>query len=183
MICVIEFRMEPPLILHDDMRRLNGLIDAGRRAAALDGRHLLVWGLVTSAVLALQYLAEVGDWLPSRVLWLWQPVALFGFVAAIFLARRGAGRRLGHPVARTYAAAFAFAGAVLLAFMIVGGAGAQPDGFVTMLLLTATLGTAFLAVALATPLRWMALPGLGWLGLAAFVLVQEAVVPIDWLRL
>lgn len=176
--------METPLILRNsDTRRLNALIDAGRRAAALDGRHLLVWGLLAAVVLAVQYAAEVGDWLPSRVLWLWQPVALSGFVAAIFLARRGAGRRLGHPVARAYAAAFAFTGAVLLAFMIVSGAGAQPDGFVTMLLLTATLGLAFLAVALATPLRWMALPGLGWLGLAAFFLAQQAVVPIDWLRL
>jgi len=175
--------MEPPLILRDDARRLEALVAAGRRAAALDGRHLLGWGLGTSAVLALQYCAEVGDWLPSSLLWLWQPAALVGFVVSIFAARRGAGRRLGHPVARAYALAFALAGIGLTAFMLAAGAGARPDGFATTVLLTATLGGAFLALGLASPLRWMALPGLGWLALTAHYLVRQAVVPVDWLHL
>lgn len=175
--------MKPPLILFDDVRALGALVQAGRRAASLDGRHLLFWGSIASGVLALQYVAEIGDWLPSSMLWLWQPAALLGFAISIFAMRRGAGRRLGHPVARAYAAAFALAGLVLLAFMIVSGAGARPAGFLSTVLVTATIGSAFLAIALSTPLRWMALPGLGWLALTGFYLAQQAVVPADWLRL
>lgn len=67
--------------------------------------------------------------------------------------------------------------------MIVAGAGARPDGLVTMLLVTGILGAAFSAIACATPLRWMAMPGLGWLALMAFYAGQQAVVPVDWLRL
>ncbi len=175
--------MEPPLILFDDKRHLDALIAAGRRAAALDGQHLLGWGLIASVVLALQYAAEVGDWLPSRLLWLWQPLALMGFVIAIFVARGGAGRRFGHPVARAYTLAFTFAGVALAGFMVTAGAGARPDGLATILLLTGVLGGAFFMVAIATPLRWMALPALGWLGLTAFYAAQHVVIPVDWLRL
>ena len=175
--------MEPPLILRNEERQLEALIAAGRRAAALDGRHLLFWGLAASAVLAVQYAAEVGDWLPSRLLWLWQPFALIGFVLTIFVAHRGAGRRLGHPVARAYAGAFAITGGALTVFMLLAGQGVRPDGFATILLVTAGLGGAFVTLGLATPLRWMVLPGLGWLGLAAFYLFQREVTPADWLRL
>ena len=175
--------MERHVILHNDARELNALIAAGQRAAALDGRHLLSWGLAASLVLALQYAAEMGDWLPSRILWLWQPVALTGFVLAIFAARRGAGRRLGHPVARAYALAFAGAGAALLLYLLIGSTGGQPGGWLTMLLVTLAFGAAFLATGLATPLRWMVLPGLAWLALAGFYAMQGAVVPVDWLRL
>lgn len=175
--------MEPPLILRNDAHELEALIAAGRRAAALDGSHLLGWGLAAASVLALQYAAEVGDWLPSRLLWLWQPLALVGFVSAIFLAPRGAGRRLGHPVARAYTLAFAVVGVALIGFLLAADAGSRPDGLVTILLVTGMLGAAFIALGLATPLRWMALPGVGWLSLAAFYATEQVVIPIDWLRL
>lgn len=175
--------MKPPLILRNDASHLDALIAAGRKAAALDGRHLLLWGAVASVVLALQYAAEVGDWLPSEILWLWQPAALLGFVAAIFAARRGAGRRLGHPVARAYATGFALSGLIVAVFMIATGFGARPSGLATAVLVTGAMGCAFLNVALATPLRWMALPGLAWLLLAAFFIARQEVVPADWLRL
>lgn len=175
--------MEPPLILRNDAPDLDALIAAGRRAAMIDGRHLLGWGLAAALVLCVQYAAEVGDWLPSSLLWLWQPLALIGFVLAIFLAPRGAGRRFGHPVARAYTLAFALVGVALAGFLLTAGAGARPDGLVTILLVTGLLAAAFLALGLATPLRWMVLPGAGWLALAAFYAGEQAVIPIDWLRL
>ena len=179
-ICAV---MEPPLILRNDAHELEALIAAGRRAAALDGRHLLGWGVAAATVLALQYAAEVGDWLPSKLLWLWQPVALTGFVLAIFLAPRGAGRRFGHPVARVYTLAFAMAGLALTGFLLKDGLNTRPDGLATILGVTSVLGAAFIAVSLATPLRWMVLPGVGWLALTTFYAAQQTVVPIDWLRL
>lgn len=175
--------MEPPLILRNDAHDLEALIAAGRRAAALDGRHLLGWGLAAASALAVQNAAEVGDWLPSRLLWLWQPLALLGFVSAIFVAPRGAGRRLGHPVARVYTLAFAFAGVALAGFLLTADAGSRPDGLITILLVTGILGSAFIALGLVTPLRWMALPGVGWLSLATYYATEQVVIPIDWLRL
>lgn len=175
--------VEPPLILRNDTRDLEALIAAGRRAAAVDGRHLLVWGLAAASVLALQYAAEVGDWLPSRLLWLWQPLALVGFVSAIFVAPRGAGRRLGHPVARAYTLAFGIAGVALASLLVTADAGSRPDGLITILLVTGILGLAFIALGLVTPLRWMVLPGVGWLSLAVYYATEQVVIPIDWLRL
>lgn len=60
--------MEPTSILHAESKALFSLVKAGQKAAALDGWHLLSWGLVATIVLAVQYAAEVGDWLPSNVL-------------------------------------------------------------------------------------------------------------------
>lgn len=179
----IQTDMKLQLILLNDTRDIEALIAAGRRAAALDGRHLLYWGLAAASALSVQYAAEVGDWLPSRLLWVWQPIALIGFVLAIFLAPRGAGRRFGHPVARFYTLTFAFVGVALAVFLVTADAGSRPDGLITILLVTMALGAAFIALSLATPLRWMALPGVGWLSLAVFYAAQQGVIPIDWLRL
>jgi hypothetical protein len=171
------------MIARDEARLIHQLARAGQRAAALDGKHLLLWGLAAALVLAVQYVAEVRDWLPSRWLWLWQPPALIGFVAALFVTRRGPGRRLGNPVARAYTAAFAAAGLGFGIYLIAAASGAGPQPLPTALLLAASMGMAFFVLAMTTHLRWMLLPALGWWGLLAFHARQGALVPVDWLRL
>lgn len=166
-----------------EAQMLAALVAAGRRAAALDGRHLLGWGLLSATCLGAQYLAETRDWLPSRLLWWWQPMLLGGFVLAMFVGHRGAGRRLGHPVSRGYALTFLAAGVGLLVYLLVAGGSAVPPGLTTALILCAGLGTAFLVLALATPLRWMLLPSAGWWWLLTAFHSAGAVVPLDWLRL
>lgn len=175
--------MNPEQVAQAEARMLAELVTAGRRAAALDGRHLLVWGVIAALVLAVQFLAETRDWLPSRILWLWQPVVLAGFIASIFVVRRGAGRRLGNPVSRAYALGFAAAGVVIALHFGVAALSGEPDGLVTALLLCGTMGGAFLLVALLTPHRWMLAPAAGWFGLLAFYLSAGEVIPLDWLRL
>lgn len=175
--------MEIADIARAEARVLERLVMAGRRAAALDGRHLLLWGILGSLALGVQYLAEVQDWLPSRMLWLWQPLALAGFVASVFLMRRGAGRRLGHPVSRAYAIAFAAAG-LLVAFQLIStGAGDAPAGLDAARWLCAAMGGAFLFAARMPALRWMLAPAAGWWLLLAAYALADRVVPIDWLRL
>ena len=174
--------MTPDQIARDEADFLATLMAAGQRAAALDGRHLLVWGVAAALVLTLQYAAEVGDWLPSRLLWLWQPLALAGFTASIFLARRGAGRRLGHPVSRTYALAFAAVGIGFGLYLIAAGTGGVPDALTSALLLSGGMGLAFLTLGLATPLRWMLVAAAGWWALFGFHAAAGALVPVDWLR-
>lgn len=175
--------MDAEQVARAEAHALTALMVAGRRAAALDGRHLLLWGLLASVCLGAQYLAETHDWLPSRLLWWWQPMLLGGFVLAMFIGRRGAGRRLGHPVSRRYALAFATAGIGLLLYLLIAGGTAVPPGLTTALVLCTGLGTAFLVLALATPMRWMLLPAAGWWWLLTLFLSAGVVVPIDWLRL
>jgi hypothetical protein len=167
----------------EEAELIRALVEAGRKAAALDGSHLLGWGLFAASVLALQYLAEVGDWLPSTMLWLWQPAALAGFVLSMFVLRRGAGRRLGNPVSRAYTAAFGAAGAGLLVFMLASSAAGLPDGRAAALLLAGAMGSAFFVLALTARLGWMVWPALGWWGVLGFYVAQAAIVPLDWLRL
>ncbi|MGB3472923.1 MAG: hypothetical protein WBA51_19060 [Erythrobacter sp.] len=162
---------------------IRSLVDAGRRVAALDGLHLFGWGLFASIMLALQYFAEVGDWLPSNVLWLWQPVALAGFVLTMFVLRRGAGRRLGNPVSRAYATAFCAAGAGLGVFMLASTGAGLPDGRAAAMLLGAAMGSAFFVLTLIARLSWMVWPALGWWGVLGFYSAQGAIIPLDWLRL
>jgi len=175
--------MKRMMILPEDFKALHALVDAGRRAAALDGRHLLIFGALTAAVLALQYVAETRDWLPSDVLWRWQPAVLIGFLVAMFMLRRGAGRRLGHPVARAYVASFGLAATTIALVMLAKGSGERPDGYWTAVVVSCAIGSAYLFVGAVTPLRWMALPGFGWLALFVFYVDRQAVVPTDWLRL
>jgi hypothetical protein len=175
--------MTPEQVAQAEARMLAELVTAGRRAAALNGRHLFVWGVVASLVLAIQFLAETRDWLPSRILWLWQPVVLAGFTASIFMARRGAGRRLGNPVSRAYALSFAAVGVAIALHFGAAALTGLPDGLATALLLCGTMGGAFLLVALSTPHRWMLAPAAGWFALLAFFLSAGRVIPLDWLRL
>jgi hypothetical protein len=175
--------MEAEQIEREEAELIRSLIDAGRRVAALDGSHLLGWGLFAALVLALQYCAEVGDWLPSRVLWLWQPVAVAGFVVSMFVLRRGAGRRLGNPVSRAYTAAFCAAGAGLGVFLLASSASGLPDSRAAALVLAGAMGSAFLVLAMTARLGWMAWPALGWWVVLAFYASRPALVPLDWLRL
>lgn len=175
--------MDAETIAREEAELVRALVAAGRRVAALDGAHLLGWGLFAAAVLALQYLAEVGDWLPSTVLWWWQPAALAGFVLSMFLLRRGAGRRMGNPVSRAYTAAFCAAGGGLALFMLASSAAGMPDGHAAIILLAGAMGSAFGVLALTARIGWMAWPAGGWWSLLAFYAAQSALVPIDWLRL
>lgn len=90
---------------------------------------------------------------------------------------------MGHPVARVYTASFAIAGIGPALYMIADGVGARPDAFITTLLVTGTLGTAFFTVAILTSLRWMLAPALCWLAIHMFYLNQTVVVPADLLFL
>lgn len=176
-------RMDAETIAREEAIWIRSLVDTGQRMAALDGSHLLGWGLFAGLVLSLQYLAEVGDWLPSAVLWLWQPAALAGFILSMFVLRRGAGRRLGNPVSRAYTASFCSAGVGLGVFMLASSASNLPDGHAAAMLLAASMGSAFLVLALTARLAWMVWPALGWWGVLCFYAAQATLVPLDWLRL
>ena len=170
-------------IARAEARMVEQLVAAGRKAAAIDGRHLFLWGVFGSFALGAQYLAEVNDWLPSSLLWLWQPLALACFAASIFLMRRGPGRRMGNPSSRAYAIAFTCAGILVMLTVLTTLVGGVPAGLEVARSLCAAMGGAFILTARVPALRWMLWPAAGWLALLANYVIAGQVMPTDWLVL
>ncbi len=169
--------------LADDLALIESMMRKGRRAAALDGRHLIVWGALLSTLLLVQYVAEVGDWAPSAVLWLWQPLIAVGFLLSLVIGRRAAGRRLGNAVSRTYMAAFAGAGITIILFLLAGGVQGRPDPLASIAVLSGALATACCVMAVATSLRWMGGVALGWWLVLVWFAGKGPLVPTDFLVL
>lgn len=155
----------------------------GRRAAALDGRHLVVWGALVGLALFVQYFAEVRDWAPSARLWLWQPAVVIGFIVSMFVGRAAAGRRVANPVSRAYVAAFAAAGLTIGLFMAASGANGRPEPLAAVLVIAGALAAAFFVLAVVTDLSWMRLPAMGWWSLLAWFAMRGRLVPGDFLLL
>lgn len=166
-----------------ELALIEAMMEKGRRAAALDGRHLVIWGLLIGIALSAQYFAEVRDWAPSARLWLWQPAVVVGFVVSMFLGRRAAGRRTANPVSRAYVAAFAAAGLTIGVFLIANGAGRQPQSLAALLVVAGALASAFFVLAIVTGLRWMWMPATGWWGLLAWFAWAGRLAPTDFLVL
>lgn len=159
------------------------LIEKGRLAAALDGNHLIAWGCVSSLALAIQYLAEIYDWAASSLLWLWQPLLIVCFIVSIFVARSGAGRRLGNPVSRAYVSVFCASGITIGSFLVVNGFGSRPEPQTAAILVPALLAPAFFVLASVTAIRWMFVPAFGWWAVMVFFAASDRLVPADFLVL
>lgn len=166
-----------------ELALIEAMMARGRRAAALDGRHLIGWGGLAGLALLIQYFAEVGDWAPSSRLWLWQPALLGGFVLSLFLGRRAVGRRIGNPVARAYVAAFAGAGLTIALMLVASGVHGRPEPLAAVLVIAGALAAAFWVLAAVTELRWMRVPALGWWVLLGWYALRGRLVPGDFLVL
>lgn len=175
--------MDVAEIARAEARMVEQLVSAGRKAAAIDGRHLMLWGLLGSFALGGQYFAEVNDWAPSSILWLWQPFVLTGFAASIFLMRRGPGRRMGNPTSRAYAIAFTGAGFLVMLTLLTTMTGGVPAGLDAARCLCGAMAAAFILIARQPSLRWMLWPAAGWLILMANYVIAGQATPTDWLVL
>ena len=157
----------------------------GARAAASNGRQLVWWGTTAAGLLAIQYVAEVRDWAPSRVLWWWQPPFLLGAAASLrTLFRFPGGRPRASAITRAYVAGFTAAFCTLVGYLVASGiTRGQPASHATMLVVTAVLGCALLTMGVATRLRALAAGGIGWLLLLVWFGLRDRVVPSDFLVL
>lgn len=163
----------------EELALIEAMMERGRQAAAIDGRHMLIWGAVASLTLAVQYFAESRDWAPSAVLWLWQPLVLVGWIASLFFGRRAAMRRPRNTVSRTYVAAFAAAGLSIFLYLGASAMAGGPEPKVTVLLSAAAIGSAFFVMGVVTNIRWMAAVAGGWWLVLAYFAVKGPLVPTD----
>lgn len=167
----------------DDLSVVSAMMAKGRHAAAFDGKHMMACGGLSSAALAIQYFAEVGDWMPSSVLWLWQPILLLCVVVTLYTGRRSFLYRRRNSTARIYAAAFGAAALSLLVFAISPMNGTQPDALTFAILLSISLGSAFFVLATITRLRQFAWASAGWWLGATYFGYKGAIDPFDFLTL
>ena len=155
----------------------------GRKAAAFDGIHMIIWGAIGALTLLLQYFAEVKDWLPSSILWLWQPALLISVVMTLFMGRKSLISRMRNPIVRIYSASFGAAGLSLFVYAISGSGSGQPNAHTFSILLCTSLASAFFVMGIATNLRQLLVASAGWwLGTIYFGL-KGVVTPIDFIVL
>lgn len=159
--------------------------DRGIRAAAHHGRHLVWWGVSAGLLLVVQYFAEIRDWLPSRVLWWWQPPFLLGAAISLrALYHFPGGRPRGSAITRSYIAGFTAAFATLITYLLGSAiARGHPLPYTTVLVLTAVLGATFVGIGQAAGIRTLRWAGAGWWALLLWYAARGRLVPADFLVL
>lgn len=170
-------------ITEAELLMVEQLVAKGRNVAALDGNHLILWGSICSFALVLQFFAEVSDWASSDVLWLWQPLVILGFIISIFIAKSGAGRRLGNPVSRAYVTVFCACAFIIGSFLIANGFGVRPDPQIITILLPALMTIAFFVLSSVISIRWMLIPAVGWWLIMLYFTISAKLIPSDLLIL
>lgn len=167
----------------DDLDYVAEMLAKGRSAATFDGIHMVVWGGVSAFILTVQYLAEVKDWMPSSVLWLWQPIMLIAVVITLFFGRKSLIKRMRNPITRIYCAAFGAAGVSLFVFAFSHMSLQQPNAHIFSLLLCTSLASAFFVMGVATHWRHLLLASVGWWMGTAYFGFKGSINPIDFLIL
>lgn len=165
----------------DDLALVRRFLERGRLAVRLDAGHLVFWGLTLSLGLLLQYPAEVLDWVPSTILWIWQPLALLVWAGLVVAQTRG--KPGWDPTVHACRAAFAAAGLVTAGSYIGALAGRIPDGYPSVLVACAAATLAFVVTASLTQrlAAWTA--AAGWLALLIWFAWQGRLVPGDFIVL
>lgn len=163
-----------------DLDTVHHMMAQGRMAAAIDGIHLINWGLTIVFILLIQYFAEARDWLPSSLLWLWQPLVSIGVIISLFLGRRSPYRRWSNEASRTYVTAFAGAGFTLGLYLIASGLGGRPDQFTLVLLSSGLLGFSFLVTGFAIKMPRLQFATIGWWITFAFFCFRGKLVLTDF---
>ena len=165
----------------EDLKLLRRFLERGQAAVRPDAGHLVFWGLALCAGLALQYPAEVLDWAPSAVLWIWQPLAVMIWAGAL-IRRRGRGPE-AHPTQRASRAVFAAAALAVAASYAGGLAGRMPDGYPTVLVACTAAALAFVVLGALTGRATAWVAAAGWFGLLAWFSWRGRLEPHDFLAL
>lgn len=166
----------------EDLEFVRRFLERGQAAVRPDAGHLVFWGLALCAGLALQYPAEVLDWAPSAVLWIWQPLAVM--IWAGILVGRGRGRgAVADPTQRASRAVFAAAALAVAASYAGGLAGRMPDGYPTVLVACTAAALAFVVLGALTGRATAWAAAAGWFGLLAWFSWRGQLEPHDFLAL
>lgn len=158
----------------EDLALIRRMMAAGRRKAAFDGAHLIIWG----AVLMLSYLAQymqVYGYIPGSSLWIWLPAFAIGWGSSFLY-----GRKECAPAGEANIAVTAYNGAWLavgITMVLYFGAAITSGLFnskVVTVLACGMIASAFFVISLVTELRALKAVAAGWWLILIYTTVQSS---------
>jgi hypothetical protein len=160
----------------DDLALIRSMMEAGRRRAAFDGTHLIIWG----AVLTLAYLGQyllVYDYIPGSTLWVWLPLGIVGTVFSFLHDRQRCALDHSDIAVRAYSGAWSAVGITMVLHFSFALASDALDPKVITVLACGIIAAAFHVISLATDVRQLRLVSAGWWAIMVFVTTQKELSP------
>lgn len=158
----------------EDLALIRRMMAAGRRKAAFDGAHLIIWG----AVLMLSYLAQymqVYDYIPGSSLWIWLPALAIGWTSSFLYGRKECTPSGGANIAVTaYNGAWLAVGITMLLHFGAAVAADVFDSKAITVLACGVIASAFYVISLVTELRALRAVSAGWWLILIYATVQTS---------
>jgi len=147
----------------DDLALIRGMMEAGRKRAAVDGRHFVLWGALLMLSFFAQYLS-VHHYLPPTILGIWVPMMAIGWGMEFWLRRsRPKAEACSNNITLVgYSAAWRAVGLTVLIYFAASMAMGTFDPRTISVLSAAMIGGAFLVTARVTGVTWLYGPTIGW---------------------
>lgn len=146
---------------HEDLALIRQMMEAGRRRAAFDGTHLIIWGAVLMVAYTLQYLRAFG-YVPLETWMIWIPLVGVGWVLSW---RHGSAQAPAGPSSssvRGYDAAWGAVGITMLLHFFAALAFETLDARTITVLACGIIGSAFHVIATVTQARMLRIVSAGW---------------------
>lgn len=151
----------------DDLALIRSMMDAGRRRAAFDGTHLIIWGSVLTLAYFGQYLLVYG-YIPGNTLWVWLPLGIMGTILSVLHGRKRCALDDSNMAVRAYSGAWSAVGITMVLHFSFAVASDALDPKVITVLACGVIAAAFYVIALATEVRLLRLVSAGWWGIMVY---------------
>jgi len=160
----------------DDLALIRSMMEAGRRRAAFDGTHLIIWGTVLTLAYLGQYLLAYG-YIPGSTLWVWLPLGIVGTVFSVLHDRRRCALDHSDIAVKAYSGAWSAVGITMILHFSFALASDALDPKVITILACGVIAAAFHVIALATDVRQLRLVSAGWWAIMVFMTTQKELAP------
>jgi len=145
----------------DDLALIRSMMEAGRRRAAFDGSHLIIWGAVLTVAYFAQYLLVYG-YIPGTTLFIWLPLGIVGTVLSVLHDRKRCVQQEADIAVKAYSGAWSAVGITMILHFSFALASDALDPKVITVLACGVIAAAFHVIALATEVRMLRLVSAGW---------------------
>lgn len=146
---------------HEDLALIRQMMEAGRRRAAFDGSHLIIWGGVLMVAYFLQYLRAYG-YVPLDTWMIWLPLIAIGWVLSWRHDRSRVREDRPNAAVQAYTAAWSAVGVTMLLHFFAALAFGTLEPRSITLLACGVIAAAFHVIATATQARMLHLVSAGW---------------------
>jgi len=144
-----------------DLALIRSMMEAGRRRAAFDGTHLIIWGTVLTLAYFAQYLLVYG-YIPGSTLFIWLPFGIIGTVFSILHDRKRCPQREVDIAVKAYSGAWSAVGITMILHFGFALGSDTLDPKVITILACGVIAAAFYVIALATEVKMLRLVSAGW---------------------